>query len=416
MKTVFEILNELYDQSQLHSIGEIFNSVYESGAANGDILKFPFAGSLKSPYGAIPEVTNGRYPITYTNVGIDTPGAELTLFTAEGSGVVRHIHLAGAGAGWLAATLDIYYGAEETPSFSVPLSDLFALTNQSGTGEGQHWITKYISVVANLLDGDNQAGLMLDLPIPYTDGITIKFNDGGSTMPIIYSSVRYQDTLPACWNRNYKLKATRTTGTLAALADGTGTISSVGTAVTGVGTAFTTEFAVGDSIIVSSALIEITAIADNTHMTIEFAPSSDWPALTAFKIGKNRQFADITGNGVVIASMAAFNPGDNTDYYLESNPHFHIDGDITRTVEWAGAEDYFGGAYYWAGGYLQGDNYGLGWHDTTNKAHTAYRFHAQDPVFFTTGCKGHFPNDFFNGVNAAPAVDTTWVCLYYLED
>lgn len=58
---------------------------------------------------------------------------------------------------------------------------------------------------------------------------------------------------------------------------GTGTLSSAGTTVTGTGTSFTTQLAVGDSIIVAGVSRQVTAIASNTSLTISSAFS---PALT----------------------------------------------------------------------------------------------------------------------------------------
>lgn len=84
---------------------------------------------------------------------------------------------------------------------------------------------------------------------------------------------------------------------------GTGTISSSGTAVTGVGTSFDTELVVGDSIWIgtntNATLIRfVTVITDATHMTINAAPATAY-AGDAFKYAhwtKNWQVIDSETN------------------------------------------------------------------------------------------------------------------------
>ncbi len=63
---------------------------------------------------------------------------------------------------------------------------------------------------------------------------------------------------------------------------GTGTITTVGTAVTGSGTSFTTQAKVGDTIIAAAQARRITAIGSNTSLTIESAFSSDLSVATNF--------------------------------------------------------------------------------------------------------------------------------------
>lgn len=53
------------------------------------------------------------------------------------------------------------------------------------------------------------------------------------------------------------------------LGTGTGTVSTTAAAVVGVSTLFTTQLAVGQVIIISSQSRVISAIADNTHLTLD---------------------------------------------------------------------------------------------------------------------------------------------------
>ena len=70
--------------------------------------------------------------------------------------------------------------------------------------------------------------------------------------------------------------------------DATGTISSSGTAITGVGTAFTTEFEVGDYIQEkgSDQIAKITVITDNTNMTVDttFSPAASGDGFAEVKL------------------------------------------------------------------------------------------------------------------------------------
>ena len=68
---------------------------------------------------------------------------------------------------------------------------------------------------------------------------------------------------------------------------GAGTISSAGTAVTGVGTTFATQVVVGDLIgNAASGFFTVTAVADNTHLTIAAAPATPFSG-SAYRIQTN---------------------------------------------------------------------------------------------------------------------------------
>jgi len=73
---------------------------------------------------------------------------------------------------------------------------------------------------------------------------------------------------------------------------GTGTISSSGTAVTGSGTSFTTQLRIGQCIIAGGQTRVITAITDNTNLTVGSAFSPDVSA-SAFSYGLPASGADI---------------------------------------------------------------------------------------------------------------------------
>lgn len=95
----------------------------------------------------------------------------------------------------------------------------------------------------------------------------------------------------------------------------TGTITSVtGTAVTGIGTAFTTEAIVGGSILVDGQRRYITAIADNTHLTIAAALSGPYSG-TDFKFfGASQGWTISSGSTVLLPTTYRIDSTD-PDYF-----------------------------------------------------------------------------------------------------
>jgi hypothetical protein len=62
-----------------------------------------------------------------------------------------------------------------------------------------------------------------------------------------------------------------------------GTISSIGTAVTGVGTTFTMSVQVGDVVTAAGRSARVTAVTNDTHLTLDVAPNPAWTNLDYFK-------------------------------------------------------------------------------------------------------------------------------------
>lgn len=130
---------------------------------------------------------------------------------------------------------------------------------------------------------------------PYVSGLDHIF------VPLSY--VRNKDTVPvvlADWQAQYQTQGVGGSGADAYVlreidgtADilGSGTVSSSGAAVTGVGTAFQTLYTVGDLIRSVGQTLKISAIASNTAMTIEAAPASAWSGATFWKVPYIRQVA-----------------------------------------------------------------------------------------------------------------------------
>ncbi len=76
---------------------------------------------------------------------------------------------------------------------------------------------------------------------------------------------------------------------------GTGTISSTGTAVSGSGTSFSSEFSVGDDIVANGETRIISTVTDNTNLTVNSAFSSDLTAGTDFEYSTPRLVVTAAG-------------------------------------------------------------------------------------------------------------------------
>jgi len=67
--------------------------------------------------------------------------------------------------------------------------------------------------------------------------------------------------------------------------------------------------------------------------------------------------------------------------------HFYFGGSDKPTMLSSGLEDYFLGAYYFDTGRFYSDTAGLTHFDKENMRFSAYRFHDDDPLFFTDGLR-----------------------------
>jgi hypothetical protein len=371
----------------------------------GKPFDFPFSGGSRTGTPINGNTTNSPYVLLETAAGT--------------AGVIRQMHVAMGGATtedcWAKSSLQVYYDGSDTASINVPLGDLVAMGVATGTsGTGPTFDTNWFSVVDSNY-ASQQHAVVLRYPIPYTNGIKVQIADtSAGAATTYYGSLAYQNALPDCWNRGYKLKASRVTGTLAAMAAGSGTITTVGTAAV-----FSTAqagLAVGD--IVSdgegSYLREIVATTNTTHFTLDAGFPVNLTA-SAWRKGRNLEWLNIAagGSGILVANIATFTPDASDAAYLETAPHLHIDGSVSANYEWDGCEDYFGSAYYFdvaTGPY--GDWAGIGFRNNTTKVYSAYHIHEMDPVFFTDGIRGHWANSFY-GAGTTADVDAIWTALYY---
>lgn len=99
---------------------------------------------------------------------------------------------------------------------------------------------------------------------------------------------------------------------MTAYANGGGTVSSTGTAVVGSGTSFQSALSVGDNLFVQGQAKRITAIADDTHLTINTGFSPDLNAGTSYQTarpllvvdssGKVGMGTDVPNNGLTVST------------------------------------------------------------------------------------------------------------------
>lgn len=117
--------------------------------------------------------------------------------------------------------------------------------------------------------------------------------------------------------------------------NGTGTISSAGTTVTGAGTTFTTQLSVGDTITANAQIRIITAIASATSLTINAAFAPDLGGGTAFTFAEARIIRSIDG-GISWFPMQGLTSEDlNAVFFIDSTTGWAVGttGTILKTTD-----------------------------------------------------------------------------------
>ena len=101
---------------------------------------------------------------------------------------------------------------------------------------------------------------------------------------------------------------------------------------------------------------------------------------------------DVKGKGALYqVTMAADGLRDKGDWkdisYLEAMVRAYLDGAASPTLLSSGLEDYFLGTYYFNRGRYANALAGLTHLDMKGNTFSAYRFHDDDPVFFSGGLR-----------------------------
>jgi hypothetical protein len=124
--------------------------------------------------------------------------------------------------------------------------------------------------------------------------------------------------------------------------------------------------------------------------------------------GKNYTILDTTGAGHYVGT-ALFMAG-KALYFLEGNEMVYIDGGTTPSIEGTGTEDYFCSGWYFDRGVYSAPYHGVIIKDEKRSRVSAYRWHIEDAIPFTTSIRFTIEHGTGNSVTA----DYSSVAYYYL--
>ena len=366
------------------------------------------------------------------------PAWPLTIFekTTGNAGVVRSIMVAANSVLVdleVNLHLNIHYDGNAVADVSVPFGALFGLDNAADF-VGQGVFTPFFGMPP----GGNpktMGSYRLTYPIPYTNGIKITFSVTGGILPSAWTNVIYQDTLPACWNRNLRLFMSQTSASVAAAPNKTGTVSvTVGSQnVTGTGTDFDSTWVgkclkdqttgTGRTYSVGNDDLYVTAVSSGTALTISSTDvqqiqTSGTLASTGHRLFNMHTFVSRgAGSRGWVAAMYMGLVSGLADYtsMLEGNPRLWLSGGTEPDITWAGTEDFLYGAFYWDNALAnmaqqQDEDGGVTARNITTGKITGYRVFARDPLRYTNGLTGRWPN-----IALGDTITSTWTTVYYEE-
>ena len=127
--------------------------------------------------------------------------------------------------------------------------------------------------------------------------------------------------------RTYVAKETIVRGAVQRV--GTGTVTTSGTNVTGVGTTFSTSFAVGDILAISQFAARIIAIADNAHLTLDVPPPHNFIGIGYCICSDVLTYSPVARVSLVRSQSTSFLP--DTDFTVTSGFPAALLGD---TIHW----------------------------------------------------------------------------------
>lgn len=347
--------------------------------------------------------------------GAAESGSTIEMLTATGQGVVREIQVIMENSADTAIVtaknviLNIAYDGSGSPSVSIPIGSFFGY-EKSDTVVANAFETPFFSVTTPPQANDGwEVSLILNYPIPYTNGIHIYLTTQGGVdaSTTFWWNVIYNNELAPTWNRNLRFLASRTSENTVANISQTGTVAIAGTAVTGVGTSFSAGM-IGKYLMVGITDYLITAVADTTHMTIAAVDSTTVAAGAAWKLVTGHDFLSRpAGKKGWVASVVGGMDSDAFTY-LEANTRIRLDQELQSSLAWSGTEDFFLGAFYWSNK-TQNGRAGIVCFDVIAFSVTAYRIFYNDPIRYVNGVKGVQPN-----VHSS-IVANAWTTVYYEE-
>jgi hypothetical protein len=248
-------------------------------------------------------------------------------YLTEGSGVVRSF--------WTLMPSDpatknlrIWVGAGDIADLSSPPADKLLVDIPLKTLLGMKWGTLSTSEKCTFGFDFDDGGITWWLPIPFEDGILIRFDDTVSTLPNDhgYCWTSYDSGVIPDWPYNaWRLKSGGYSGDLAAEA------------------------------------------------TATYLDEADGPGMLAGLFFGGYQATAEAGQ------------------FLENNFELRMNGSETSDWQTSGAEDLFGlNPYYFSKGVRTTRNWGCYYADGTDFKYEAYRWFERDPVIWHAGCQGLF--------------------------
>jgi Protein of unknown function (DUF2961) len=124
--------------------------------------------------------------------------------------------------------------------------------------------------------------------------------------------------------------------------------------------------------------------------------------------GKNYTILETQGAGHYVGT-ALFMAG-RALYFLEGNEMVYIDGAATPSIEGTGTEDYFSSGWYFDRGVYSAPYHGVIIKDERRSRVSAYRWHIEDAIPFTTSIRFTIEH----GTGNAETADYSSVAYYYL--
>lgn len=378
------------------------------------------------PYGGKMNVYSLKAPQSWVGDEI-----EILNIPTGNSGVVRRIQIISEETGgnqqdWFKnVILNICYDGEVTPSVSIPYASLCGMEWMDGvTGnweptsagvddaavfvprpfETPFWVAT--NQIGKDISEDINQSHILKYQIPYTNGIHIYLSRTTSDTPAsFWNNVYYQDSLPACWNRNYRFLASRSDENTPAPVAGSGTITISGVNVTGVGTNFTSAD-VGKYLVVGIIEALIVSVTDTTHLTLG-SNESLTASGSAYKITSGHTWLSRPAGSVGYLAAVTIGLDGSSAAMLESNPRINLNQNAAcDDLIWTGTEDFLSCAFYFDT--MQENSLGgvVSWNTTSNKL-SAYACFADMPINYTNGITGRFP------CVESSAVQCNWTSVYY---
>jgi hypothetical protein len=120
---------------------------------------------------------------------------------------------------------------------------------------------------------------------------------------------------------------------------------------------------------------------------------------------------DAEGRGHYVGTVLAMQPRRGRSmWYLEGNERVFVDGEATPSVLGTGTEDYFSSGWYFDTGPYGAPYHGAPIKDDSTGRVSAYRWHIEDPIPFTSGLRFTIEH---GGTNDAPGTDYSSVAFWY---